>query len=138
MKLSIVNALCSILSGMKINRISDKVVKTALLNDYLHLRRFAKKAEEDRQEIVRKFQEDWMSELAIVEAYRKEGKPVVGHDEYLDAERDANKAIQDLFSAEVDTFLKAVPMDAFTTACGGEELTLEQIATLQDGGIIEE
>ena len=136
MKLSVVNALALILAGIKINRITDKEVKTALVNDYLHLRRFAKKAEEDRDEIVRKFREDWKDELPVIEAYRREGKPIAGQEDYLEAEKDANKAIADLFSAEVDTEVKSVPMDVFLGACGGEELNLEQIALLQENGII--
>jgi len=138
MKLSTINTMAGILSGMKINKITDKGVKTALVNDYLHLRRFVKDADEERKELIEKFQSDWSDELASVEAFRKEDKPVVGHDAYLEAEKDANRAIRDLFSREVDTSLKAVKIDAFLTACGGDELTFEQIALLQECGIIEE
>lgn len=137
MKLSTVNAIAGILSGMKINRITDKKVKTALVNDYLHLRAFAKKAEEDHNELVRKFQSDWADELAAVQSLRSAGKPVVGHDAYIEAEKDANEAISALYSAEVDATPKAVKMDDFLAVCGAEELTFEQIALLQEGGIIE-
>ena len=137
MKLSMLNIIAGILSGMKLNKIADKEVKNTLVNDYLHIRRFVREAEEQRKELVEKFQADWKEELAAVEAYRREGKPVDGHKEYLDAEADANKAIQDIFAAEVDAAPKAVPMDAFLSACGGEELTLEQLAVLQEGGIVE-
>ena len=137
MKISVVNAIAGILSGIKINKITDKAVKTALVNDYLHLRKFAKEADDERQELVSKFQADWAEELASVNAFRKEGKPVIGHDAYLEAEIDANKAIQDLFAREVEVSLKPVKMDAFLTACGGEELTFEQLAVLQENGLIE-
>ena len=137
MKLSSVNAVAGVLAGIKINRITDKAVKIALVNDYLHLRRFVKDADEQRNELIRKFQDDWADELAPVDALRKVNKPVVGHDEYLDAEKDAQKAISDIFSREVDVSLKPVGVDAFLAACGGEELTLEQMAVLQECGIIE-
>lgn len=137
MKIAVVNNIAGILSGIKINKITDKVVKTALINDYLHLRKFAKEADEERKELVDKFQADWGDELASVESLRREKKPVVGHDDYLDAEMDANKAIQDIFSREVEVSLKPVKMEAFLTACGGEELTFEQIAVLQEYGLIE-
>ena len=136
MKLSDVNVIVGILAGMKINRITDKKIKTALLNDYLHLRPLFKKANDDAEEIRRKFQDDWEDELDAVQAFRDKRKPVVGHDAYLDAEKDANKAISDLFSAKVDVDINSVPMDEFMTACGGEELTFEQIAFLQETGII--
>ena len=137
MKLSTVKVAAEILAGVKLNRITDKKVKAALVNDYLHLRPFAKKAEEDRNELVRKFQSDWADEFAAVNALRMAGKPVTGHDAYLEAEKDANDAISALYSAEVDATPKAVPMDDFMASCGAEELTLEQIALLQEGGIIE-
>ena len=83
MKLSEVNVVVGILAGMKINRIADKKIKTALLNDYLHLRPHFKKANEDVEEIRRKFKEDWNDELDAVQALRDKCKPVVGHDAYL-------------------------------------------------------
>jgi hypothetical protein len=137
MKLSEVNVIVGILAGMKINRIADKKIKTALLNDYLHLRPHFKKANEDVEEIRRKFQEDWNDELDAVQAFRDKSKPVVGHDAYLEAEKDANKAISDTLSAEVEVDIKSVPMDDFMVACGGEELTIEQLAFLQEAGIVE-
>lgn len=137
MKLSEVNVIVGILAGMKINRIADKKIKNALLNDYLHLRPHFKKANEDVEEIRRKFQEDWNDELDAVQAFRDKRKPVVGHDAYLEAENDANKAISDTLSAEVEVDIKSVPMDDFMASCGGEELTLEQVAFLQEQGILE-
>lgn len=137
MTLSQVNAVAGILSGVKINKIADKAVKAALVKEYIQLRKFVKDADEERREIVDKFQADWREELAPVEAFRKAGKPVVGHEAYLDAEKDANKAIYDLFSREVDIDITPVKMDAFIGSCEGDELTLEQVAVLQECGIIE-
>lgn len=139
MKLSIINAAAGILGGIKLNKISDKKIKTALLKDYLMMRNTVKQAGDDQQEIVHKFQDDWADELAKVEAFRKENKPVVGHDEYLDAERDANKAIQAVFSQEVELGIVPVKMDDFMGAISrDEEITFEQIALLEECGIIEE
>ena len=102
------------------------------------MRKALRAANDDAQEVIRKFQDDWREELAPVDALRKEGKPVVGHDEYLDAEMDANKAISGIFSAEVEIDLTPIKTDAFLAACGDDELTLEQIAFLQENGILEE
>ena len=137
MKLAAINIVAGILSGMKINKITDKEVKAALVNDYLHLRKFVKEAEDERKELVEKFQEDWKEELPLVEAFRRENKPVEGHEAYLEAEKDANNAIVDIFEKDVDVDIKPVPMDDFVAACGNEELTLEQFAFLQDCGVIE-
>ena len=137
MTIATINVLVGILAGMKLNKISDKKVKTALVNDYLHLRRFAKEADADRKELVDKFQSDWTDELDEVEAFRRENKPVVGHDSYLEAERDANKAISDLFTREVEVDIQPVPMNDFMAHCGADELTLEQLAFLQENGVVE-
>lgn len=137
MKLATINMIVGILAGIKLNKITDKRVKTTLVNDYLHLRKFVRDAENDRQALVDKFQADWEEELPKVEAFRQEGKAVVGHDAYLDAEKDTNKAISDIFSREVEVDIKSVPMDDFMAACSGEELTIEQLAFLQESGIVE-
>ena len=138
MKLSIVDALAGLLGGMKLNRITDKAVKTALVNDYLQLRKFAKNAREETDDFRAKFREDWADEMFTVERLRSEGQPLFGHKEYLDAERDANQTLREIFEKDVDTSVMSVPVEDFVTACGGEELTLEQIAFLQENGILEE
>ena len=137
LKLSIVNLIVGILSGMKLNKVADKEVKTTLINDYLYLRRLVKQPREDKDEIASKFQSDWRDEFVAVETARREGKPIVGYEEYLVAEADANKAISDLFSAEVEVAVKSVPIDGLLGVFDGEELNLEQIALLQEAGIIE-
>lgn len=135
LKRNIIIALAEILAGMKINKVVLKGPKQALMMDYLALRKEVKKAEADREEIIRKFQDDWAEELPKVESFRRQGKPVVGHLDYLEAEKDANKAISDIFSQEVDIDLTAVPIDALDAV--SEDITLEQIAILQENGIIE-
>ena len=137
MTIATINMLVSILGSMKLNKITDKKVKTSLVNNYLHLRRFVKDTENDRKELVEKFQSDWADELDEVEAFRRENKPVVGHDSYLEAEKDANKAISDLFKKEVEVDINSIPMVDFMASCGAEELTLEQLAFLQENGVVE-
>ena len=137
MKLSLVNLIVGILSGLKLNKVADKEIKATLINDYLYLRRLVKQAREDKDEIATKFQSDWRDDFVAVENLRREKKPVVGYDKYLVAEADANKAISDLFSAEVEVSVKSVPMDDFLAVLDGEEMNLEQIALLQEVGIIE-
>ena len=136
MKLSEVNVVVGILAGMKINRIADKKTKTALLKDYLALRPHFKKANEDVEEIRTKFQQDWDDELDAVQAFRDKRRPVVGHDAYLEAEDDANKSIADIYAVDAEVDIKAVSMDDFLANCGGEDLTLEQVAFLEEVGII--
>ena len=136
MKISTASSAASILSGIRLNRISDRDAKAALLKDYLALRKAAKGAEEDKNEIIRKFQEDWADELAAVQSFREKNRPVIGHLDYLEAEKDANKAISAIFSAEVDIDLVPVKMDA--VADFSEDITLEQIAFLQEVGLIKE
>jgi len=137
MKLSVVNELASLLSGIKINRIPDKNVKATLVYDYIFLRKFAKEADERRKDLIEKFQADWMDELMEVNNLRNNGNPIVGHDGYLEAESDANKAIQSIFESEVDVNLRPVKLDDFLSSFGEEDLTFEQIAFMQENGILE-
>lgn len=136
LKLKLIDQVAWILSGIKINRMEDKEAKDALLKDYIAMRKHLKAASEDKDEIIRKFQEDWKGTLAPVDALRKEGKPVVGYDDFLEAEKDANRAIQDTFAKEVELTLAPVPFDAIADV--SEDITLEQVAFLQENGIIKE
>ena len=133
-KYKIIN-IDSILVASRINRIADKAVKDALLKEYLEIHKIAEAAKADQNEISRKFNADWREEATAVAKYRNAGKPVVGHLDFLDAERDAGKAIQDLLKAEVDIDITAVPTDDIMAV--SEDITLGQIAMLQEYGIIE-
>lgn len=133
-KYKIIN-IDSILVASRINRIADKEVKDALLKEYLEIHKIAEAAKADQNEISRKFNADWRDEATAVAKYRNAGKPVVGHLDFLDAERDAEKAIQDLLKAEVDIDITPAPMDDIMAV--SEDITLGQIAMLQEYGIIE-
>ena len=136
MKLSETMIVAEILAGIKINRIEDKVAKTALLKDYLAIRRAAKEADDATGEIVRKFQEDWADEIQAVRSFREKHKPVIGHLDFLEAERDANKAIVDTLDSEVELDITPVKIEAVEAV--SEDITLEQIAFLVDLGVMEE
>lgn len=138
MKISTIDKLAVILGGLKLNRISDKSVRNTLVNDFLHLRMRLKVAQSEAEEFRKKFREDWEEELNAVERLRAEGKPLDDHKEYLDAEKEANKMLQDLYEQEVEVALKPVKMDAFLAACGGEDMSLEQVAVLEENGMLEE
>ena len=133
-KYKIIN-IDSILVASRINRIADKEVKDALLKEYLEIHKIAEAVKADQNEISRKFNADWREEATAVAKYRNAGKPVVGHLDFLDAERDAEKAIQDLLKAEVDIDITPAPMDDIMAV--SEDITLGQIAMLQEYGIIE-
>ena len=139
MKVQDINIVAGILAKVNFGKdISDQKIRLTLYNDFYHIRRIVKQASEDRQEIIDKFQADWRDSLAAVQAFRQENKPVVGHDDFLEAEKNANEAISALFSAEVDATLKPVKIDAFMAAYKGNELTFEDIAALQESGVLEE
>lgn len=137
MTIATINSVIGVLSGMKINKIVDKKVKTSLLNNYICLRRFAKEASEDRVNLVEKFKTDFADEIQVVAMLRHEEKPLDDHKEYLDAERDLDAAAEALLKKEVDAPVAPIAMDAFMSACDKEELTLEQIAILEDAGLLE-
>lgn len=133
-KYKIIN-IDAILAGSRINRIDDKAVKDAVVKAYIALKRVANEATSDKDEITRKFQEDWWGEMVAVKKFRDAKQPVVGHLDYLEAERDANNTISDLLKEEVDIDITPVPADAIMAV--SEDITLEQVALLQEYGVIE-
>ena len=137
MKISKINNAVGILGGIKITKLPDKKVKNDLLNNYLHLRGFIRDAEEESTDLSKKFREDWSEEMDAVESLAMRKEPIVGHDEYLEAKRDTEKTLREIMEREVETAVKAIPMDDFMNACKGEELTLEQVAFLKEVGILE-
>lgn len=137
MKFSVVNSVVNILSGMKLNKISDKEVKNALVLDYLNLRKELKEINSYTQEIITKFQEDWKDTIPAVRKLRLENEPIVGYDEYLASERDANETIAEYLNRETGVDIKTVSVDAFVESLGDEDVSFEQIAFLQDCGILE-
>ena len=71
-----------------------------------------------------------------MDAIRQKNEPVEGHEEYLEAEKDAIKMINDAYAKDVEVSLTSVELDKFLAAAGEEALTLETIAFLQENGII--
>ena len=138
MKCFEIKAIASILSGLKLNRISDNEVKNALLANYLAVRKVAKGIEEDKMEYVKKFQEDWKEEREIIRKLQAEKKSVDGFDDYFKAVDEANLVLQKMDEAEIEVSIKPVSLDKFVAAVSEEEINYEQVAILVDGGVLEE
>lgn len=137
MKISKINNIVGILGGIGITKLPDKQVKTTILNDYIYLRKFIRDAEDESAEVSKKFREDWGEEMEAVETMIVKNEPVVGHENYIEAKKDAEKILRDIMDRDVDIEIKSVQMDDFMNACKNENLTLEQIAFLQEVGILE-
>ena len=114
MQAIIIDTIVNILSGIKINKISDKEVKTALVKDYLLLKKAVFKVAE----------------------LRSKKQPLTGHEKFLEAEADTIKMINEAFAEEIDVEITTFDLDVFIAAVGEEALTLETIAFLQDNGVI--
>lgn len=132
----VVNAVVNILSGIKLNKIPDKDTKEILVKDYLLLKKLVKEVEGEKQDIISKFQSDFQDEIQEVDALRQKNEPVEGHEEYLEAEKDAIKMINDAYAKDVEVSLTSVELDKFLAAAGEEALTLETISFLQENGVI--
>lgn len=135
-KLSAANSIAGILSGIRISRITDKSVKIKLLNAFLSSMKVVKEADAERIQIIEKFQKDWLDELKAVENLRIKNAPVVGHDEYLEAEKDTNGIISSIFDRDVDLPVEPITLEEFMDSCGNEDITFEQIAFLKECGVI--
>lgn len=138
MKYFEIKNIVDILAGIKLCKISDSDINSGILMSYLALRKIVKDVEADKQELVMKFQNDWEEERDAVFALRREKKPIEGHDDYLKAVGETNLILQKMDETEMEVSIKPVKMDKFVASIPGEEINLEQIATLVDGGILEE
>lgn len=137
MKLVTIDTIAGILGAMKLHRIQDKEVKSVLVEDHINFKMCLKEVKERSEAYRAKFREDWADEMTAVEILRRKKLPVEGHEEYLKAARDANQALQDMFEVEVEVEFRPVSLSSFLESCGGEDLTLDQVAFLQEHGIIE-
>ena len=138
MKCFEIKAITGILSGLKLSRIADKEVKDGLLDNYLAVRKVMKGVEEDKVEYVKKFQEDWKEERDAIRKLQSEKKPVEGFEDYFKAAEEAEFVLRKMDETELEVSLNPVKMDKFVAAVSEEEISLEQIAILLDGGILEE
>lgn len=134
MKLTTAKVIGDILLAMRINRIADKEAKAAITKDLLAIRKAVKEADADRDELARKFREDWADEF---------DKPDKS-DAFRKAEAEAKESIFELYDKEADIVLRA-PVKAellYEPELWGENDTLGQIANsvdfLVENGIAEE
>lgn len=119
MKLSTAKVIGDILLAMKINRIPDKDAKSVLMKNHLVIRRVMKEVDADREELARKFREDWANEKEKTER----------SEEYKKAEEDVKAAIIALYEKDVLIELKPVPSSLLYHAeLWGENDTIGQIA----------
>ena len=133
MKLSTAKVIGDILFAMKINRIPDKEAKAVLTKDYLAIRKAVKDADADRDELAKKFREDFADEI----------NKTVKSDAFLKAEAEAKAAIIEIYDKEADIDLVAVKAGPLYDAeLWGENDTLGQIANsvdfLVESGVAEE
>lgn len=125
MKVQIVNTLVKILGGVKIMKVADKAIRNDLLNDYLHLRSFARKAEDAQLEVVDKLNSDWA------------GADQNGT-EYKAALVALNEVVGKILSEEVDVEIKPVSVSDFMGIPETDSVTLEQVAFLIEWGVLKD
>lgn len=125
MKVQIVNTIVKILGGVKIMKVTDKALRTDLLNDYLHLRGFARKAEDAQRDVVDKFNADWRD--ANTDSI-----------EYKTALVALNEAVGVILSEEVEVNVKPVPVSDFMAIPETDSVTLEQVAFLIEWGVLKD
>ena len=134
-KLDVQNAV-NALGRVAVNKIKDDVVRNVLIHDYLRLRKASREIEQERLDLVEKFQADFRDELQEIQQLRVQGLPVTGHDEFLAAEAETNRLVKELFREEVTIDLKKVPLEDFVKSVKDGEYTLEDLSAL-DGIILE-
>lgn len=136
-KIDVQNAV-NAFGRIPVNKVKDDVVRNTLIYDYRRLRKVSREIEEERTDLVEKFQADFAVEAEEARALRQQGKAVTGAAlaPFLKAEAELNRAVRAMFREEVELELKTVPMDDFVKAVKDGEYTFEDIAAL-DGVVLE-
>lgn len=136
-KIDIQNAV-NAFGRIPVNKVKNDKVRNTLIHDYRKLRKVSREIEQERQDLVEKFRDDFAEEMLDIQVLRESGKPVTDHDEFLRAEASMNRIIQKMFQEEVakDLELVKVSMDDFEKAVKDGEYTFEDLSAL-DGIILE-
>lgn len=139
MKLADINIIGGILSGIKINRISDSNAREVLMDDFLAIRRALRPYQKDSEEIIEKFRSDWKDEITDILAKRGGS-----HDAYHAAERQLNDTLRKLLEeGEVEVPLAPVKSDIlYAPGIWGSDVTVgdidDSVKFLVGHGIAEE
>ncbi|MBQ6359140.1 MAG: hypothetical protein IJI97_09375 [Clostridia bacterium] len=136
-KIDVQNAV-NAFGRIPVNKVKDDIVRNTLIYDYRRLRKVSREIEEERTDLVEKFQADFAVEAEEARALRQQGKAVTGAAlaPFLKAEAELNRAVRAMFREEVELELKTVPMDDFVKAVKDGDYTFEDLSAL-DGVVLD-
>lgn len=136
-KIDIQNAV-NAYGRIPVNKVKDDIVRNTLIYDYRRLRKVSREIEEERTDLVEKFQADFAVEAEEARALRQQGKSVTGAAlaPFLKAEAELNRAVRAMFREDVVLELQTVPMDDFVKAVKDGDYTFEDLSAL-DGIVLE-
>ena len=134
-KIDVQNAV-NAFGRIAVSRVKDEKIRSTLIYDYRNLRKASRTIDQERSDLVDKFQSDFAEEVYEVAALRNAGQPVAGHMEFLVAESKMNTLLKGLFKEEIDVDLQRIALDDFVRAVKDGEYTFEDLAVL-DGIILE-
>lgn len=136
-KIDVQNAV-NAFGRIPVNKVKDDVVRNTLIYDYRRLRKVSREIEEERTDLVEKFQADFAVEAEEARALRQQGKAVTGAAlaPFLKAEAELNRAVRAMFREEVELELQTVPMDDFVKAVKDGDYTFEDLSAL-DGVVLD-
>ena len=139
-KIDVQNAV-NAFGRIPVNKVKDDVVRNTLIYDYRRLRKVSREIEEERTDLVEKFQGDFAAEMEEVRALRQKGEVISAAARpdlaaFLKAEAKLNRDVREMFREEVSLDLNRVSVDDFIKAVKDGEYTFEDIAAL-DGVVLE-
>ena len=76
-KIDVQNAV-NAFGQIPVNKVKDDIVRNTLIYDYRRLRKVSREIEEERTDLVEKFQADFAVEAEEARALRQQGKAVTG------------------------------------------------------------
>ncbi|MGN1155863.1 MAG: hypothetical protein ACI4TK_06775 [Agathobacter sp.] len=148
MKKSKIIAVFRFLSGIKVSKIKDKDVRSAIISNHLQMYKIVEEYESDIKEIQKKLfegkDEDIKALSDLREKYKNEKdeekkKDIIGiitdnYGEILNLEKEMTEALESRLNEEKELNLKKVNRDDFIDAIveAGEDVTTSDLVELTD------
>lgn len=148
MKKSRVIEIFRFLSGIKLNKITNKEVRSAVISNHLQMYNISKSYDDDVQELRKRFFEDKDDEInkvnALREKFKNESDSVIkssiiaeiesDHKELLELEQAFYKEVNELHNSEIELNLKKIKQLDFIDACTetNTDITGSDLILLED------
>lgn len=131
-------SIFNLLSSIKLNKVSDKETRSAILANHMALYKLNKGVNDDVEELRKRFFEGKEAELKKYIALQDAGKTDELDPKMRELVIEFNTEYGNLMSSHADVSLKKIDADSFVDALAEQniDITLEELARMQECGLV--